>query len=422
MRLSAALAGILLAAGLATTSSSHAAGRTDKILEAVKQVPPMEFFVAKGAPNACGRGCASWIAAEGLIDDGAAARLRHLLDTLGSRKLPVFFYSPGGDTVESLAIGRMLRQRGLSAGVAVTVPDGCMQSHEVEECSRQVRQPHPPEAALLTDGAACNSACTYAILGAVKREIAPTTLFGVHAGYSYLSLASPEITQRQRARTIERDRQRIAREVQDYLAEIGIDRDLFRIASETKFEALRYLTRAELFNFGIDRREVADSGWHFSELRGSSLGSSMLTTLVEKQNGTPTNFRQMALTVSCGATRPESYKVSTIALVSDASTDAPKQDIRIAADAAEIWLRGDGTVRRNPNGKTYEIREGEWPGSLIEKLLLAVPAISFVATEPSLGGGVASDALAAAATRHQLSGFGAETSLKALASRCAQRD
>jgi len=422
MRLSAALTGVVLAALLATLSPSHAAGRTDKILEAVKQVPPMEFFVANGGPNACGRGCASWIAAEGLIDNGAAARLRHLLDALGSRKLPVFFYSTGGDTVESLAIGRMLRRRGLSAGVAVTVPDGCMQSHEVEECSRQMRQPQPPEAALLTDGAACNSACTYAILGAVKREIAPTTLFGVHAGYSYLSLASPEIAQRQRARTIERGRQRIAREVQDYLAEMGIDRDLFRIASETKFESLRYLTRAELFNLGIDRREVADSGWHFSELRGSSLGSSMLTTLVEKQNCVPTDFRKMALTVSCSGARPTDYKVSTIALVSDASTDAPKTDIRIASDAAEIWLRAASTVRRNRNGKTYEFREGEWPGLQIEQLLLVAPAISFVATEPGLDGGVSSDAVAAAATRHQLSGLAAETSLKALASRCAQHD
>ena len=422
MRLSAALAGAGLAMLLATMSPANAASRPDKILEAVKKIPPMEFFVANGGPNACGPGCASWIAAEGLIDDGAAERLRHLLDTLGSRKLPVFFYSPGGDTVESLGIGRLLRRRGLAAGVAVTVPDGCMQSHEVEDCSRQMRQPQPPEAALLTDGAACNSACVYALLGAAKREIAPTARLGVHSGYSYLSLASPEITQRRRAQTIERGRRRIARDVQGYLAEMGIDRDLFRIASETKFESLRFLTRAELFNLGIDRRDVADSGWHFSELRGSSLGSSMLTTLVEKQNGEPTDFRQMALAVSCGGARPESYKVSTIALVPDPSTDTPKQDIRIASGATEIWLRGDGTVRRNPNGKTYEIREGEWPGSLIEKLLLATPAISFVEAEPRPDGDASSGALATTGKRYPLSGLAAETSLKALTNRCADRN
>jgi len=321
----------------------------------------------------------------------------------------------------------MLRKRGLTAGVAVTVADGCMQSNEIEECSRQMRQPQPPEAALVTDNAACNSACVYAILGAASREIAPTAKLGVHAGYSYLSLASPEVTQRQRARTIQRGQQRITRDVKAYLAEMGIDRDLFRIASETKFEAIRYLTRAEVFNLGIDRRDVADSGWHVSDLRGSSLGSSMLTTLVEKQGAAPTEFRQMALAVSCADVRAgsdkDSYKVSIIALVPDPSTDASKTDIRIASNAAEIWLRADSAVRRqSSNGKTFENRDGQWPRSLIEKLLLAAPAISFVDNKPRPDGDVSSDALAASATPHQLSGLAAETSLKTLASRCAQRD
>ena len=40
---------------------------------------PMVFYVVKGAPDACGRGCDSWIAAEGQIDSGAAARFRKFL-------------------------------------------------------------------------------------------------------------------------------------------------------------------------------------------------------------------------------------------------------------------------------------------------------------------------------------------------------
>src|SRR6185369_12752613 len=142
---------------------------------------------------------------------------------------------------------------------------------------------------------------------------------------------------------------------------------------------------------------VADSGWHVSDLRGSSLGSSMLTTLVEKHVAAPTAFRQMALAISCGDARPESdndnYKVSVIALVSDPSADAPKTDIRIASNAAEIWLRADSAVRRrSSNGKTFENRDSEWPRSLIEKLLLAAPAVSFVENTSRADGGVLSDA------------------------------
>jgi hypothetical protein len=420
MRLWAALAGGLLAAGLSATQPSNAAGKPDQILEAVKTIPSMEFFVARGAPNACGPSCDSWIAAEGLIDNGAAARLRRVLDALGGRKLPIFFYSPGGDTTQSLAIGRILRKRGLSAGVAVTVPAGCMQVHEVEECSALMRRSPAPEAALLMDGASCNSACAYAILGATKREIAPTARLGVHAGYSYLSFADPESTPQQRAQTIERGRQRIARAVRGYLAEMEIDRDLFRLASETSFETLHVLTRAELFNLGIDRREVVDSGWHFSDLRASSLGSSMLTTLVEKERGdATTDFRQLALAISCGGLQPGSYKVSTIALVPDPSSGASQTDIRIASDSVEISLPAESAARRSANGKTYEIREGEWPRPLVEKLLLATPAIAFVATKPDVEG-AARQNVHAAVTSHPLSGLAADLSLKTLAGRCAQ--
>jgi hypothetical protein len=401
-------------------SPSHAASKPDRILQAVKTVTPMEFFVAKGATNACGASCDSWIAAEGLIDDGAAARLQRVLESLGDRKLPIFFYSPGGDTAQGLAIGRMLRKRGLSAGVAVTVPAGCMQAHDVEECSALMRQPQPPADSLLVDGDACSSACAYAILGAVKREIAPTARLGVHAGYSYLSFADPAISQQQRAQTIERGKRRIARDVQRYLNEMGIDRDLFRLASETKFESLHFLTRAELFNLGIDRREVADSGWHFSELSASSLGASMLTTLVERETVEPTGFRQMALTISCGATESPSYKVSTIALVPDPSTGASQTDIRIASGLIEIWLRADSATRRTSNARTYEIRAGEWPRPLVENLLLATPVIAFVEAGLHVDGSIPSDVHAGAAASHPLSGLGTELSLKALAGRCTQ--
>ncbi len=423
MRQSAALAGGILAAALAAISPSQAASDPDKILAAMRAIPPIEFVVRTGAPNACGPGCDSWIAAEGLIDAGAAARLRRVLDGLGSRKLPVFFYSPGGDTAQGLAIGRMLRKRGLSAGVAVTVLDGCMRTHEVDDCRALMRRSARGEAALLMDGASCNSSCAYAILGAVKREIAPTALLGVHAGYSYLSFASPETTQRQRAQAIERGRQRVAREVQRYLAEMAIDRKLFRLASATKFESLHVLTRAELFDLGIDRREVADSGWHVSDLSASSLGHSMLTTLVEKENGgAATDFRQVALAISCAAAQPGSYKVTTIALVPDATSAASQTDIHIASNAVDLRLPAAGSARRTGNGKTYEVRQGQWPRLLVETLLLANPTISFVETAPRGPQRTQQDQNAAAASQHPLSSLAADSSLKALAGRCARNN
>ena len=71
---------------------------------------PMAFYVVNGAADACGRGCDSWIAAEGQIDAGAAPRFRKFLHQLGDRRLPIYFYSPGGNLEQALAMGAMLRE------------------------------------------------------------------------------------------------------------------------------------------------------------------------------------------------------------------------------------------------------------------------------------------------------------------------
>ncbi|MGQ0686172.1 MAG: hypothetical protein ACT4OC_27760, partial [Bradyrhizobium sp.] len=44
-----------------------------------RAAPPMAFYVVKGAPDACGRGCDSWIAMEGQVDGAAASRFRKFL-------------------------------------------------------------------------------------------------------------------------------------------------------------------------------------------------------------------------------------------------------------------------------------------------------------------------------------------------------
>ena len=113
--------------------------------------------------------------------------------------------------------------------------------------------------------------------------------------------------------------------------------------------------------------------------------------------------------------------MSTIALLPGASASASTTDIRIGNEAAEIWLSADGSIRRTSNGRTYEIREARWPGPLIEKLLLAAPAISFVEKKLRAEADVQSGGGSAVApTRYPLSGLAAEASLKTLADRCEQ--
>jgi hypothetical protein len=57
----------------------------------------MFFVIATGEPNACGRGCTEWIAAEDQFDEGAAVRFREFLALLAKRDLSIFFTAGAKD-------------------------------------------------------------------------------------------------------------------------------------------------------------------------------------------------------------------------------------------------------------------------------------------------------------------------------------
>src|SRR5262249_36554242 len=101
---------------------------------------PMIFVVATGEPNACGRGCTEWIAAEGRFDEGAAQRFREFLAVLAKRDLPIFFNSDGGLVREAVQIGLILRENRMTAGVARTVAEGCHLSFPLDDACRRLMQ------------------------------------------------------------------------------------------------------------------------------------------------------------------------------------------------------------------------------------------------------------------------------------------
>src|SRR3954467_11748623 len=111
---------LVLAAGPA--SAAIPKGRPEPV---AAPTPPMAFYVAKGAPDTCGKGCDSWIAVEGQVDSAAAPRFKKFLQRVGNRNLPLYFHSPGGNLDQALAMGAMLRERRAVARVARTVVREC---------------------------------------------------------------------------------------------------------------------------------------------------------------------------------------------------------------------------------------------------------------------------------------------------------
>jgi hypothetical protein len=226
--------------------------------------PPMVFYVAKGAPDACGRGCDSWIAVEGEVDSGAALRFQKFLRLTGNRHLPMYFSSPGGNLDQALAMGAMLRERPTVARVARTLVKECgFEAQDGEVCLRLKQSGRELHGDLWTHGAMCNSACPYLILGAATREIAPDAVLAVHSPKVVVHFSGGIPTQQMRAAATERGIERADLMLSRYFLKMGAEGALLDLAKTVKFESMHILTREEIVRFGIDRREFVETPWTF---------------------------------------------------------------------------------------------------------------------------------------------------------------
>ncbi|MFO1110966.1 MAG: hypothetical protein U1E61_17450 [Bradyrhizobium sp.] len=225
---------------------------------------PMAFYVVKGAPDACGRGCDSWIAVEGQVDGTAASRFGKFLKAVGNRNLPVYLSSPGGNLDQALAMGAMLRERRATARVGRTLVSDCgFEAQDSAACLKLKQSGRVLHGDIFTRSANCNSACPYLLLGATNREVAPDALLAVHTAKVVVHFRGGEPPAEVRAAANERGRERADRMLSAYILKMGADIGLFELARSVKFESQHVLTREEISRFGIDRRDIAETPWKF---------------------------------------------------------------------------------------------------------------------------------------------------------------
>jgi hypothetical protein len=266
--------------------------------------PPMVFFLARGEPGSCGPGCSEWIAADGTIDRGATQQLRALLRKTGTRKVPVYFHSPGGSVGEAIAIGRVLREYGLRAAVGRTIPQGCdpLQVRE-PACDTLKRSSRDLPAELRTARTLCNSACVYALLGGAVREVAPGARLGVHTaalrriGKEDLAVSGRKLSSDEEQKYMGALTARLTH----YMKEMGIDVALVEAASKIKHEDVRFLSRDEIARFRIDSREFHESRWMVDE--GPPGPFSVLKYIVEAKGEGSKSYRTTRIRMLCRGER-----------------------------------------------------------------------------------------------------------------------
>jgi hypothetical protein len=255
--------------------ASSAARSSPRI--AVAAPMPMTFYLVKGASEACGRDCDSWIAAEGQIDAGAATRFRKFLRQVGDRHLPIYFHSPGGNLEQALAMGALLRERAVLARVGRTVVTECgFEAQDSAVCVRLKLSGHELHGDVWTRGAICNSACPYLILGAAIREIAPDAVLAVHSPRVVVNFTGGVPTQEMRATAVARGLERADRLISGYIQKMGGEPGLLSVARTVKFEDMHILTREEIARFGIDRRNLVETPWKFENGLRSMVSKAVL--------------------------------------------------------------------------------------------------------------------------------------------------
>jgi hypothetical protein len=226
------------------------------------------FYVAKGAPDACGRSCDRWIAVEGPINGDAAGRFKTFIKQhLKDRHLPMYFSSPGGNLEQAIFIGNMLRELSAVARVARTIVRDCgFEAQTSDVCLKLKRSGRELAGELSTRGAQCNSACPYLILGAATRELAPDAIVGVHSPKVVLRSSGGQPTREMVVEATQRGVERADRLLSNYVFRMGIEGELLDVARAIKFEDMRVLSRDEIYRFGIDRREFVETPWALENL------------------------------------------------------------------------------------------------------------------------------------------------------------
>ncbi|HUC52002.1 MAG TPA: hypothetical protein VMA30_21655 [Xanthobacteraceae bacterium] len=222
----------------------------------VKQ--PIVFYLAHGDKNACGPGCSDWIAAEGEIVPGNGNQLQRLLVRLNGIPLPIFFNSPGGNVMTSIALGRLIRARQFAVSIGRTLPLDCNFGATGEtSCEAKISAGQPIKAELDPDAAMCNSACVYAFAGGTVRLIPPGVALGIHD--MGLEREHPNWP----AQYFDAVERRVKVSLHEYMHSMGIDDQLLSEAFAIPNTSLKRLSRDEAARFGLDRREFGESAWHF---------------------------------------------------------------------------------------------------------------------------------------------------------------
>lgn len=175
-----ALTALLTAALLFAGSGEAATKKKQKKPEPEQSIydQPLRVVVVRNIIGNCEPNCPQWISAEGQITAKSPAVFKKALAKIGDQKLPVVITSPGGDLDAALAIGDMIRKRGLDVAVGGTHFGGCAPYQK--SCKLPKEQKGVYRGFVVTNQGFCVSACPMILAAGTHRFGTGENYIGVH--------------------------------------------------------------------------------------------------------------------------------------------------------------------------------------------------------------------------------------------------
>jgi hypothetical protein len=226
--------------------------------------PPMKVRIGESTTTGCQPDCQAWISAQGKIVAGQTLRqFQAVMRQLKGRKLPVFINSSGGDVAEALAIGRLIRAKGLDTAVIKIDSPSCPAGDS--DCAK--KQAKGMDNGNPSPYAICASACAFVLAGGTQRYAGPLTQVGVHQPQSFTTyvrlrrvyrvtvspygrktktLISESKIGQNTVRTETNERQ--YREMREYLVAMGIGPEAETLMRSAPYYSMHWMTRDELLS------------------------------------------------------------------------------------------------------------------------------------------------------------------------------
>ncbi len=205
----------------------------------------MRFVRVVGADPACAPNCPEWLSVQGRIVPGAAVEFAQAVESLGGRRLPILIHSPGGSVADAMAMGELIRAKGLVVAVARTLITNCPE--------RAPKCPSGPGRAM-TGGAMCASACVLMLAGGVERLVGPAARVGVHQITTLVKEAegSAHLTSTRKIY----EQAGVDEVVTHYLTAMGVGDPVMALMRKTPAASIRWLSLADLRASGLATRAL----------------------------------------------------------------------------------------------------------------------------------------------------------------------